>query len=133
MEEDRPDHPGVGEPEDVARAHVHQSRDAVLETRRKLAAKGLGLHCDLQNEHAIVGNNVGLLLMINYGTEKQKAEWIDDLAEGGFQPVIPESDNIDPDQVKRVVFCSGKVYYDLAKKREEKGADDTAILRVDCG
>ena len=49
--------------------------------REHLASKGLGLHCDLQNEHAIVGNNVGLLLMMNYGTDEQKAEWIDDLAE----------------------------------------------------
>jgi alkylation response protein AidB-like acyl-CoA dehydrogenase len=48
--------------------------------REHLAAKGLGLHNDLQNEHSIVGNNVGLLLMINYGNEEQKAEWIDDLA-----------------------------------------------------
>ncbi len=44
--------------------------------------KGLGLHNDLQNEHSIVGNNVGLLLMLHYGTEEQKAEWIDDLSEG---------------------------------------------------
>ncbi len=51
--------------------------------REHLARKGLGLHCDLQNEHAIVGNNVGLLLMIMYGTEQQKAEWIDDLAKVG--------------------------------------------------
>jgi len=60
--------------------------------REHLAAKGLGLHCDLQNEHAIVGNNVGLLLMINYGTDKQKDEWIDDLAEGrrGFAFGITE-------------------------------------------
>ncbi len=49
--------------------------------REHLAAKGLGLHCDLQNEHSIVGNNVGLLLMINYGNDQQKVEWIDDLAE----------------------------------------------------
>ena len=42
---------------------------------------GLGLHNDLQNEHSIVGNNVGLLLLIEYGTD-DKAEWIDDLAEG---------------------------------------------------
>ena len=42
--------------------------------------KGLGLHNDLQNEHSIVGNNVGLLLMLNYGTDEQKAEWVDDLA-----------------------------------------------------
>ena len=44
--------------------------------------KGLGLHNDLQNEHSIVGNNVGLLLMLEHGTEEQKAEWVDDLADG---------------------------------------------------
>jgi acyl-CoA dehydrogenase len=50
--------------------------------REHFARKGLGLHNDLQNEHSIVGNNVGLLLMIAYGTEEQKAEWIDDLLHG---------------------------------------------------
>jgi acyl-CoA dehydrogenase len=49
--------------------------------REHLATRGLGLHNDLQNEHSIVGNNVGLLLMIHYGTEQQKAAWIDDLCE----------------------------------------------------
>ncbi len=47
--------------------------------REHLAAKGLGLHNDLQNEHSIVGNNVGLLLMTLYGTEEQKAEWLDEM------------------------------------------------------
>jgi len=63
--------------------------------REHLAAKGLGLHCDLQNEHAIVGNNVGLLLMIRYGTDQQKAEWIDDLAAGkrGFAFGITEPEH----------------------------------------
>lgn len=63
--------------------------------REHLAAKGLGLHNDLQNEHSIVGNNVGLLLMIIYGTEEQKADWIDDLAEGrrGFAFGITEPDH----------------------------------------
>jgi len=60
--------------------------------REHLAVKGLGLHNDLQNEHSIVGNNVGLLLMLNYGTEEQKKEWVDDLAEGrkGFAFGITE-------------------------------------------
>jgi acyl-CoA dehydrogenase len=60
--------------------------------REHLASKGLGLHCDLQNEHMIVGNNVGLLLMIEYGTPAQQAEWIDDLAAGrkGFAFGITE-------------------------------------------
>ena len=50
--------------------------------REHLAGKGLGLHCDLQNEHMIVGNNVGLLLMIHYGSPEQRAEWTEDLAAG---------------------------------------------------
>jgi alkylation response protein AidB-like acyl-CoA dehydrogenase len=60
--------------------------------REHLAAKGLGLHNDLQNEHSIVGNNVGLLLMLEYGTELQKEEWVNDLAEGrkGFAFGITE-------------------------------------------
>ncbi len=60
--------------------------------REHLATKGLGLHNDLQNEHSIVGNNVGLLLMLEYGTEEQKAEWVDDLAIGrrGFAFGITE-------------------------------------------
>jgi len=60
--------------------------------REHLASKGLGLHCDLQNEHMIVGNNVGLLLMIEYGTPAQQDEWIDDLAAGrkGFAFGITE-------------------------------------------
>src|SRR6266496_4200303 len=50
--------------------------------REHLARRGLGLHCDLQNEHAIVGNNVGLLLMLHYGSASQRQEWADDLAAG---------------------------------------------------
>jgi len=63
--------------------------------REHLAAKGLGLHNDLQTEHSIVGNNVGLLLMDRYGTEAQKADWIDDLAEGrrGFAFGITEPEH----------------------------------------
>ncbi|HEY7073406.1 MAG TPA: acyl-CoA dehydrogenase family protein [Acidimicrobiales bacterium] len=63
--------------------------------REHLAHKGLGLHCDLQNEHAIVGNNVGLLLMAIYGTDEQKATWIDDLAEArkGFAFGITEPEH----------------------------------------
>ncbi len=60
--------------------------------REHLAARGLGLHNDLQNEHSIVGNNVGLLLMLHYGSDEQKREWVDDLANGrrGFAFGITE-------------------------------------------
>ncbi|MCO1654060.1 acyl-CoA dehydrogenase family protein [Pseudonocardia humida] len=63
--------------------------------REHLAAKGLGLHCDLQNEHAIVGNNVGLLLMLEHGSDEQKAEWVEGLASGtkGFAFGITEPEH----------------------------------------
>lgn len=50
--------------------------------REHLAAKGLGLHNDLQNEHSIVGNTVGALLMLAYGNEAQKAEFLEGLIKG---------------------------------------------------
>ncbi|MCZ6828532.1 MAG: acyl-CoA dehydrogenase family protein [Gammaproteobacteria bacterium] len=63
--------------------------------REHLTSKGLGLHCDLQNEHAIVGNNIGLLLMLEYGTEAQKAQWVEGLAAGkvGFAMAITEPEH----------------------------------------
>ncbi len=50
--------------------------------REHLAGKGLGLFNDLQTEHSIVGNNVGLLLMLEYGSEQQREEWVPHLLEG---------------------------------------------------
>jgi alkylation response protein AidB-like acyl-CoA dehydrogenase len=60
--------------------------------REHLARKGLGLHNDLQNEHSVVGNNVGLLLMLRYGSDAQQADWVDGLATGdrGFAFGITE-------------------------------------------
>ena len=63
--------------------------------REHFAAKGLGLHNDLQNEHSIVGNNVGLMLMLHHGTEAQKKEWIPAMLAGqrGFAFGITEPDH----------------------------------------
>src|SRR6201988_1191030 len=63
--------------------------------REHLAAKGLGLHCDLQNEHMIVGNNGGLMLMLEYGSPEQQSEWVDNLAAGrsGFASGITDPAN----------------------------------------
>ncbi len=63
--------------------------------REHFAAKGLGLHNDLQNEHSIVANNVGLLLMLAYGSDAQKEEWIPLLLEGkrGFAFGITEPEH----------------------------------------
>jgi len=49
-----------------------------------------------------------------------------------FKFVIPEIDDlVAPDQVKRVVICSGKVYYDLLAERRERGIKDVAIVRLE--
>ncbi|MBT3622739.1 MAG: acyl-CoA dehydrogenase family protein [Gammaproteobacteria bacterium] len=63
--------------------------------REHFASQGLGLHNDLQNEHSIVGNNVGVLLMSEYGTEAQKEEWMPLMLEGkrGFAFGITEPDH----------------------------------------
>ncbi len=56
---------------------------------------------------------------------------LDELAEGRFQAVIPEVENLDPEGVKRVVLCSGKVYFDLLEARRARGVNDVAIVRIE--
>jgi 2-oxoglutarate dehydrogenase E1 component len=62
---------------------------------------------------------------------KDAASPVSEFVKGTFQTVIPETRQLKADKVRRVVACSGKVYYDLVKKREEKGSDDVAIIRVE--
>ncbi|MEY4757943.1 MAG: 2-oxoglutarate dehydrogenase component [Pseudomonadota bacterium] len=62
---------------------------------------------------------------------KDAASPLSEFTKGSFQTVIGETKEIKADKVKRVVACSGKVYYDLVKKREEKGIQDVAIVRVE--
>ncbi len=50
--------------------------------REHLAAKGLGLHNDLQNESSIVGNFPTVLMLELHGSEEQQAEWIPKMLEG---------------------------------------------------
>jgi 2-oxoglutarate dehydrogenase E1 component len=62
---------------------------------------------------------------------KDASSPLSEFTKGSFQTVIPENKVLKTDKVKRVVACSGKVYYDLVKKREEKGLDDVAIVRIE--
>ena len=62
---------------------------------------------------------------------KDAASPLTEFTKGSFQTIIPDQKALKGDKVKRVIACSGKVYYDLAKKREEKGSDDVAIIRVE--
>jgi 2-oxoglutarate dehydrogenase E1 component len=54
-----------------------------------------------------------------------------DFTEGAFQQIIPDSLRPDPKKIRRVLLCTGKVYYDLAAFREERGYDDVAIIRIE--
>ncbi|QLE85885.1 MULTISPECIES: 2-oxoglutarate dehydrogenase E1 component [Shewanella] len=56
---------------------------------------------------------------------------LEELAEGTFQNVIAETDDIDTSKVDRVVFCSGKVYFELLEKRRKEKADNVALVRVE--
>jgi 2-oxoglutarate dehydrogenase E1 component len=56
---------------------------------------------------------------------------LEDLSSGVFHNVIDEIDDLDPKQVKRVVMCSGKVYYDLLEQRRKNEQNDVAIVRIE--
>ena len=56
---------------------------------------------------------------------------VSEFTKGEFRTVIPEFKDLDAAKVKRVIACSGKVYYDLVKKREEKKSNDVVVLRVE--
>ncbi|MEW8219901.1 MAG: 2-oxoglutarate dehydrogenase E1 component, partial [Candidatus Thiodiazotropha taylori] len=51
--------------------------------------------------------------------------------DGALAAVLPEADDLDPQRVRRVVLCSGKVYFELLQTRRERGIGDIAILRVE--
>ena len=56
--------------------------------REHFASKGLGLHNDLQNEHSIVANNPFVLMMRDFGTREQQAEWITGMLNGTRRPTF---------------------------------------------
>ncbi|WP_407664876.1 hypothetical protein [Micromonospora tarensis] len=56
---------------------------------------------------------------------------MEDFTTGTFQPVLRDTAAPAPEAVKRVLLCSGKVYYDLFQARQERGVTDTAILRIE--
>jgi 2-oxoglutarate dehydrogenase E1 component len=56
---------------------------------------------------------------------------LDDLTQGQFSWVLPEVDELDAEQVKRVVICSGKIYYELLETRRLNRIHDIAILRIE--
>jgi 2-oxoglutarate dehydrogenase E1 component len=53
------------------------------------------------------------------------------LSSGSFELIIPDDAVISAEAVKRIVFCSGKVFFDLAEGRQVHNVDDTAIVRIE--
>ncbi|HEY0799902.1 MAG TPA: 2-oxoglutarate dehydrogenase E1 component, partial [Steroidobacteraceae bacterium] len=56
---------------------------------------------------------------------------LEELSGSGFQTVIDEIDELKPSAVTRIVFCSGKVYFDLLKARREGKVESVAIVRIE--
>lgn len=62
---------------------------------------------------------------------KQVVSDIQELAEGSFRPVLDETDVLPAEAVRRVIMCSGKIYYDLLNARREDQREDLAIIRLE--
>jgi 2-oxoglutarate dehydrogenase E1 component len=54
-----------------------------------------------------------------------------EMATGSFQRVIPDQSKAEPQAARKVLLCSGKIYYELVNEREKRGAHDVAILRLE--
>ena len=63
--------------------------------------------------------------------KKEATSTMDELANGKFAVVIGETAKLSAKKVKRVVVCSGKVYYDIVAEREKRALDDVAVIRVE--
>ncbi len=61
----------------------------------------------------------------------QAVSGLDELVEGSFQRIVPDTSEIAPEKVKKILLCSGKLYYELAAARTERGREDVAILRLE--
>ncbi|MEK7771846.1 MAG: 2-oxoglutarate dehydrogenase E1 component, partial [Pseudomonadota bacterium] len=62
---------------------------------------------------------------------KESVSSLEDLAQGHFYPVISEIENLDPKKIKRMIVCSGKIYYELLAYRKEHQITDMAIIRLE--
>jgi 2-oxoglutarate dehydrogenase E1 component len=62
---------------------------------------------------------------------KEATSTLEELADGQFQNVIGETENLNTEVVSRVVLCSGKVYYDLLQARRDKDMEHVAIIRLE--
>ncbi len=62
---------------------------------------------------------------------KESTSDLSELSKGAFQPVIAEADALNEGKVRRVVACSGKLYFDIVAERKARGIDDIAVIRLE--
>ena len=62
---------------------------------------------------------------------KKAVSKINEFTTGSFQPVLDDPRTPDRSQVKQLVFCTGKIYYELEDERANRGRDDMAIVRLE--
>jgi len=62
---------------------------------------------------------------------KESSSTMDELADGSFQVILDETDDFKPESIRKLILCSGKVYYDLRQERRARGITDIAIVRLE--
>lgn len=62
---------------------------------------------------------------------KETVSTLREMAEGSFQVVLDETDELKPEDIRKLIVCSGKVYYDLRAERRQRGIRDIAIIRLE--
>src|SRR5210317_1459772 len=62
---------------------------------------------------------------------KEAISTVEELANGRFHNVLDETDVLDAKAVRRVILCSGKVFYDLRDERRKREINDIAIIRLE--
>ncbi|SEA04257.1 2-oxoglutarate dehydrogenase E1 component [Nitrosospira multiformis] len=62
---------------------------------------------------------------------KESVSSLEDLVDGGFRNIISDMEELDPKKVRRLIACSGKVYFDLAAHRRKNKIEDVAIIRIE--
>jgi 2-oxoglutarate decarboxylase len=62
---------------------------------------------------------------------KAASSAVEDFTTGSFLPLINDQQGLEPQNVKRILFCSGKVYWDLLAESQKRAAGDTAIVRLE--
>ncbi|MEY5146752.1 MAG: hypothetical protein RL224_1066, partial [Actinomycetota bacterium] len=62
---------------------------------------------------------------------KAASSEVSDFTSGTFQPLIADQQGLSPQNVKKVLFCSGKIYWELLAESQKRASGDTAIVRIE--